>query len=135
MQLQRSGSVCLLKWRIRKFIFLRSVASRPHKSPYAVLGVAPKADIKEIKEKFYKLSKEHHPDISKNASSMEKFREIAEAYETLSNPELRNKYDQVSGFSKTKMLFRKMGWRAGSPPYLDRQAERLKEVGVPKAVL
>ena len=135
MQLQRSGSVCLPKWRIRKFLLLRSVASRANKSPYAVLGVDPKADIKEIKEKFYKLSKEHHPDISKNASSMEKFREIAEAYETLSNPELRNKYDQVSRFSKTKMLFRKMGWRAGSPPYLDRQAERLKEVGVPKAVL
>ena len=96
MQLQRPGSGCLLKWRIRKFIFFRSVASRPHKSHYSVLGVAPKADIKEIKEKFYKLSKEHHPDISKDASSMEKFREIAEAYETLSNPELRNKYDQVS---------------------------------------
>ena len=96
MQRQRPGSGCLLKWRIRKFIFFRSVASRPLKSPYAVLGVAPKADIKEIKEKFYKLSKEHHPDISKDASSMEKFREIAEAYETLSNPELRNKYDQVS---------------------------------------
>ena len=96
MQLQRSGSVCLLKWRTRKFIFLRSFASRAQKSPYVVLGVAPKADIKEIKERFYKLSKEHHPDISKDATSMEKFREIAEAYETLSNPELRNKYDQVS---------------------------------------
>ena len=96
MQLRRSGSVCLLKWRIRKFIFLRSVASKAHKSPYVVLGVTPKADTKEIKEKFYKLSKEHHPDISKDDSSLEKFREIADAYETLSNPELRNKYDQVS---------------------------------------
>jgi len=67
-----------------------------------VLGVAPKADIKEIKEKFYKLSKEHHPDISKGASSMEKFREIAEAYETLSNPELRNKYDQESGLTRQR---------------------------------
>ena len=98
MQLQRPvGSGCLLKnWRFRKLIFLRSVASRVQKkSPYAVLGVDPKADIKEIKERFYKLSKEHHPDISKDASSMEKFREIAEAYETLSNPELRSKYDQV----------------------------------------
>jgi len=97
MQLRRSGSVCLLKWRIRKFIFLRSVASKAHKSPYVVLGVTPKADTKEIKEKFYKLSKEHHPDISKDDSSLEKFREIADAYETLSNPELRNKYDQESG--------------------------------------
>ena len=96
MQRQRPGSGCLLKWRNRKFIFLRNVTSRAHKSPYAVLGVASKADIKEIKERFYKLSKEHHPDISKDASSMEKFREIAEAYETLSNPELRSKYDQVS---------------------------------------
>jgi len=102
MQVQRSGSVCLLKWRTRKFIFLRSVASKAQKSPYAVLGVAPKADIKEIKERFYKMSKEHHPDISKDASSMEKFREIAEAYETLSNPELRNKYDQESGLTRQR---------------------------------
>jgi len=102
MQRQRPGSGCLLKWRIRKFIFLRNVTSRAHKSPYAVLGVASKADIKEIKERFYKLSKEHHPDISKDASSMEKFREIAEAYETLSNPELRSKYDQESGLTRQR---------------------------------
>ena len=96
MHLQRSGSTCLLKLRTRQLVFFRCVAAKAVKSPYAVLGVAPKADIKEIKENFYKLSKEHHPDISKDASSMEKFREIAEAYETLSNPELRKKYDQVS---------------------------------------
>ena len=96
MHLQRSGSTCLLKLRTRQLVFFRCVAAKAVKSPYVVLGVAPKADIKEIKENFYKLSKEHHPDISKDASSMEKFREIAEAYETLSNPELRKKYDQVS---------------------------------------
>ena len=108
MQLRRSGSVCLLKWRIRKFIFLRSVASKAHKSPYVVLGVTPKADTKEIKEKFYKLSKEHHPDISKDDSSLEKFREIADAYETLSNPELRNKYDQVSRWWMCDCVFLKL---------------------------
>merc|ERR1712013_968810 len=53
-------------------------------------------------ENFYKLSKEHHGDISKDASSMEKFREIAEAYETLSNPELRKKYDQEFGATRPR---------------------------------
>jgi len=102
MHLQRSGSTCLLKLRTRQLVFFRCVAAKAVKSPYAVLGVAPKADIKEIKENFYKLSKEHHPDISKDASSMEKFREIAEAYETLSNPELRKKYDQEFGATRPR---------------------------------
>ena len=48
---------------------------------YTVLGVAATAETKEIKENFYKLSKEFHPDVNKDESSLKKFREIVEAYE------------------------------------------------------
>ena len=76
-------------------VFWRPQSSGPGggKNLYAVLGVAPQAEAREIKESFYRLSKEHHPDISTSDSSIERFREIAEAYETLSNPEKRKQYD------------------------------------------
>ena len=79
------------------------------KSHYAVLGLKPQADVKEIKESFYKLSKEHHPDLNKDESSIEKFREIAEAYETLINPELRQKYDQENGSPARQSIKRPPG--------------------------
>ena len=74
-------------------VFWRPQSSGGGKNLYTVLGVAPQAEPREIKESFYSLSKEHHPDISTSDSSIERFREIAEAYEILSNPEKRKQYD------------------------------------------
>ena len=71
---------------------------------YSVLGVKFNAEQKEIKDNFYKLSKEFHPDLNKDETSLLKFKEIAEAYETLSNPERRKEYDQTMGFG-IKRLF------------------------------
>jgi len=65
---------------------------------YSLLGVKFNAEQKEIKEQFYKLSKEYHPDLNKEESSLKKFKEIAEAYEILSNPETRKEYDKKMGF-------------------------------------
>ena len=44
------------------------------------------------------MSKEYHPDLNKEESSLKKFKEIAEAYEILSNPETRKEYDKKMGF-------------------------------------
>ena len=69
-----------------------------NKSYYSVLEINPDADSKDIKDSFYNLSKKHHPDLNKDDdASIEKFREILEAYETLINPELRKLYDQKYG--------------------------------------
>ena len=76
---------------------MRLYSSRASPNFYSILGVKSNADQKEIKEKFYQLSKEHHPDISKEESSLKKFREIAEAYEVLSNVEKRREYDSQMG--------------------------------------
>ena len=60
---------------------------------YEVLGITQSATSNEIKEKFRLLAKEWHPDKRKDSSD-EKMSEINNAYEVLSNPELRDKYDE-----------------------------------------
>ena len=68
---------------------------------YALLGVTKTATDREIKRAFRKLALKYHPDKNKSKTAEEKFREIAEAYDTLSDPEKRKKYDQFghSAFS------------------------------------
>ncbi len=61
---------------------------------YEVLGVSKGASDEEIKRAYRKLSKKFHPDINKEAGSEDKFKEVAEAYEVLSNADKRAAYDQ-----------------------------------------
>ena len=62
---------------------------------YEVLGVDKGADAAALKSAFRKLALEHHPDKNKgDKASEEKFKEASEAYDVLSNPEKRAKYDQ-----------------------------------------
>ena len=58
---------------------------------YDVLGVPRSASDKDIKTAFRKLAAKHHPD---KGGDSRKFQEINEAYQTLSNPEKRQMYDQ-----------------------------------------
>lgn len=61
---------------------------------YETLGVSKTATADEIKTAFRKLARKHHPDLAKDKKAAEeKFKEINEAYEVLSNPENRKKYD------------------------------------------
>ena len=63
---------------------------------YAVLGVARSASADEIKQAFRKLARLHHPDVARNKVAGEaKFKEINEAYEVLSDPEKRKRYDEL----------------------------------------
>jgi curved DNA-binding protein len=67
-----------------------------YKDYYDILGVSRKADKKEIKRAFRQLAREHHPDVNpNNPEAEERFKEINEAYEVLSDPEKRQKYDQL----------------------------------------
>ncbi|MDD5520163.1 MAG: J domain-containing protein [Kiritimatiellae bacterium] len=66
------------------------------KNYYDVLGVAPNASDAEIKNAFRNLARKYHPDVAKNKIGAEnKFKEINEANEVLSDPEKRQKYDEL----------------------------------------
>ena len=65
------------------------------RDPYEVIGVAPGASERDIKKAFRLLARELHPDVnSHDPEAEEKFKEAAEAYEILSDPERRATYDR-----------------------------------------
>jgi molecular chaperone DnaJ len=65
------------------------------KDYYDILGVSRSADAEEIKKAYRKLAMKYHPDRNPgDKAAEEKFKEAAEAYEVLSNPEKRQRYDQ-----------------------------------------
>lgn len=61
---------------------------------YDILGLSKSASAAEIKSAYRKLALKWHPDRNKEADAHEKFKEINEAYEVLSSPEKKSKYDQ-----------------------------------------
>jgi DnaJ-class molecular chaperone len=68
------------------------------KDYYEILGVQREASEKEIKTAYRKLARKHHPDLNpgaKKKEAEEKFKEINEAYEVLSDPKKRKKYDHL----------------------------------------
>src|SRR5918994_3438777 len=66
---------------------------------YKVLGVDKKASQDEIKKAYRKLARQYHPDTNKEPGAEERFKEISEAYDVLSDPEKRKKYDRGGVFA------------------------------------
>jgi curved DNA-binding protein len=66
-----------------------------YKDYYAILGVKRDAVADDIKSAYRRLARKYHPDVSKEKDAEEKFKEMAEAYETLKDPEKRAAYDQL----------------------------------------
>jgi len=69
-----------------------------YKDYYGILGVERGASAEDIKKAYRKLAHRYHPDVSKDPEGEEKFKEVAEAYETLKNPEKRAAYDQLGSY-------------------------------------
>lgn len=67
-----------------------------YKDYYKILGVDRNAEEKDIKKAYRKLARKHHPDVNPgDKAAEERFKDINEAYEVLSDPEKRRKYDQL----------------------------------------
>jgi curved DNA-binding protein len=65
------------------------------KDYYKTLGVDRRADDKAIKSAYRRLARKYHPDVAKSKDAGERFKEISEAYEVLSDPEKRRRYDTL----------------------------------------
>lgn len=65
------------------------------KDYYKTLGIPKGSNEEEIKKAYRRMALRFHPDKNKDANAEEKFKEIAEAYEVLSDPKKRAVYDQL----------------------------------------
>lgn len=92
---------------------------------YKTLEVSREAPQAEIKKQYRRLARKYHPDVSKEANAEQKFKEIAEAYEVLKDPEKRKSYDQLGANWKAGQDFRPPpGWEqsfsGGGGPHFGR---------------
>ncbi|MDQ3026239.1 MAG: DnaJ domain-containing protein [Pseudomonadota bacterium] len=77
-----------------------------YKDYYAILGVKRDSSADEIKKAYRKLAQKYHPDVTKDAKGEEKFKETAEAYQTLKDPAKRAAYDQLGSAYQPGQDFR-----------------------------
>ena len=69
---------------------------------YEILGITKSASEAEIKKAYRKLSLQHHPDRNQEDDTTEKFQEINEAFEVLSNPEKREQHNMELQFGRVE---------------------------------
>jgi curved DNA-binding protein CbpA len=76
-----------------------------YKDYYAILGVDKNASEKDIQRAYRKLARKYHPDVNPGDTAAEdKFKDINEANEVLSDPEKRREYDELSRYYLHPML-------------------------------
>lgn len=82
---------------------------------YKVLGVEPTADEKTIKSAYRRLARQYHPDVNKEKGAEDRFKEVAEAYDVLKDPEKRTQFDQLRQYVQSGGDFEPSpGWKGGA---------------------
>jgi curved DNA-binding protein len=100
---------------------------------YQVLGVSRNASAEDVQRAYRALARRYHPDVNKDPSAEDRFKEISEAYEVLSDPDTRRQYDRFgpdirratdgsdwAGAAQGRRAGRSSGGRAGSGRRADR---------------
>ncbi|WPP42398.1 DnaJ C-terminal domain-containing protein [Paenibacillus hunanensis] len=81
---------------------------------YDVLGVPATASAQEIKKAYQKLAKQWHPDVNKAEEAESRFKEVAEAYETLGNERRRGQYDELLKHEQARRAYENGGAASSS---------------------
>ncbi|NND90085.1 MAG: DnaJ domain-containing protein [Granulosicoccus sp.] len=68
---------------------------------YKIMGLEDDASADEIKRAYRKLARKYHPDVSKEADSEVRFKQLGEAYKVLKDPETRREYDELKRYQST----------------------------------
>ena len=100
------------------------MSRRPRVDHYRVLGVERDATASEIRRAYRHLARQHHPDVSPQRSGSQRFRALTRAYETLSNPAARARYDGT--------LARPVGVRSSRRADDQRTRARMPQNGAPR---
>ncbi|KAL2294130.1 hypothetical protein Nmel_007852 [Mimus melanotis] len=110
-------------WTMNVFVKFRVAVMG--KDYYKILGIQSGANEDEIKKAYRKMALKYHPDKNKDPNAEEKFKEIAEAYDVLSDPKKRAVYDQYG----EEAICHLASWGGWAPPALcPKTEEKFKEI-------
>src|SRR5438477_5807596 len=96
------------------------MAAPPKHDYYETLGVARTADADEVRKAYRKLARKYHPDLNPgDKSSEERFKNVQEAYDVLSDPKKRQMYDQYGFYSENGFTGAPGGGSGSQGPGMD----------------
>lgn len=105
-----------------------------YKDYYKILGIDKNASEKEIKNAYRRLARKLHPDVNPEKKSQEQFKQVNEAYEVLSDPDKRKKYDTLGANWQQYEQYQRAGgqgpfqWGGGGAQYRTINSEDLNEI-------
>lgn len=109
-------------WRVAAGFAVQ--AYNPAKNYYKILSVGEKASQAEIKKAFRDLAKKYHPDTNKGKEEL--FKEVNEAYQVLSDPTVKQEYDQVRQANASPRSYNSTASSSSSTPNSQQKSQQYR---------